>query len=263
MTAACRRCAWRFRGGRPQRGDGTLDWAKTDAIIGAAAQHGIEVAPYLTGFPRWARSCKQNNCRAAGALGPDRRRLAAVRRRRGRPLRPRRQLLADPIGCRADLAADLALATLEHRQRCDGRRVTEHCSRPTYRTIKLDDPDAELVTGALSFAAGKGTVEPDEVPPWASAHEWQEQLLGGRRQPASHARSAASRDRSRRSARPSTPPGTSATGSGSRPIGWASDRRSSKADVRRARRAEEPPEVGDEVAPPRPRRRGGLLGALA
>ena len=131
----------------------------------------------------------------------------------------------------------------------------------TYRTIKLADPDAEVVTGALSFAGGKGTVKPTSFLRGLLRTSGKNSFSAvGVRPLARSVGSVKGQVKDVRRVLDST--GHVSDGIWVAPIGWASDRRSSKA-VSVGPRAEEPTEVGDEVAAPRPRRRGSLLGALA
>ena len=48
--------------GETQGKGGALDWSRTDRLIQEAAEHGLEVVPYLTGLPNWAKSCHKGHC---------------------------------------------------------------------------------------------------------------------------------------------------------------------------------------------------------
>lgn len=41
---------------------GAFDWSRTDAIVGAAAKHGIAVLPVLFGTPSFTTGCTERNC---------------------------------------------------------------------------------------------------------------------------------------------------------------------------------------------------------
>lgn len=60
----------------PSAKEGDYDWASTDATIGAAAAHGIEVFPYLFSTPEWVAKlddpgCDPEACAITAPAGPE------------------------------------------------------------------------------------------------------------------------------------------------------------------------------------------------
>ena len=101
--------------------NGAFDWSGFDSQVEAASQAGIEVLPFLSGAPDWAVPAKTvsgaGGAQGAGAPAGQRRRphrLGRLPDRRGRPLRPERQLLVRTP--RRSRTADPQLADLERAE---------------------------------------------------------------------------------------------------------------------------------------------------
>jgi len=139
-----------------QRDGGALDWSRTDNRIRQAAEHGFEVVPYLTGSPRWAKSCREGRCHVP--TGPEAdgwlRFVKGAVERYGAgggfwPAGPGRVTL--PITTWQVWSA---------ANRSVSPRAYGALLEATYRTIKLADPTAFVLTGGLSYGAGKGRMRP-------------------------------------------------------------------------------------------------------
>lgn len=137
---------------------GSLDWSTIDAEIGQAADRGLEVVPYLTGSPKWTRSCRQARCPGAGRLtGRQEEWLRFVEGAVNR-YGPDGSFWSDGSGRTAvPIRAWQLWDTANVRSQPRGYGALLEA---TYRTIKVADPDAVVVTGALSFAGLKGQARP-------------------------------------------------------------------------------------------------------
>ena len=132
---------------------GAFNWGKTDKRIEAVTNRGMAVVPYLTGTPKWAKGCKKKSCRAPKVLTPETdawlRFVDAAVDRYG----PSGSILAKPV--RTWQVWDTA-----NRGSPKGY---DKLLGATFRTINLADPGAKVLTGALSFASGKGMTSPTKL----------------------------------------------------------------------------------------------------
>ena len=180
------------------------------------------------------------------------RRLAAVRRRRRRPLRARGGILSKPI-------TTWQVWDTANRGSPKGY---DQLLEATFRTINLADPGARVLTGALSFAPGKGTTNPTKLLKRLMNPKVNQTFSAVGVSP--QARSVGKVKKQLKSVRRVLDKaGRGGDGIWVTPIGWASDKRSSKAMSVGKRRPEAAAEAGDEVAPPWPRDRRRLLDPLA
>lgn len=131
-----------------QQKGGALDWSRTDRRISQAAEHGLEVVPYLTGLPGWAKSCRKGHCQVPVDPESDgwlRFVQEAVKR-------------YGPDGGSA-----LPVTTWQvwnTANKAVPPRTYGTLLEATYRTIKLADPDAYVLTGALSYGGGRKHAKP-------------------------------------------------------------------------------------------------------
>ena len=132
---------------------GDFNWGKTDKRIEAVTNRGIAVVPYLTGTPKWAKGCKKKSCRAPKVLTPETdawlRFVDAAVDRYG----PSGSILAKPV--RTWQVWDTANS--------GSPKGYDKLLGATFRTINLSDPGAKVLTGALSFASGKGMTSPTKL----------------------------------------------------------------------------------------------------
>ena len=131
---------------------GAFNWGKTDKRIEAATNRGIEVVPYLTGTPKWAKGCKGKSCRAPKVLTPEtdawlRFVDAAV----------------DRYGPAGSLSKPVGTWQVWDTANRGSPKGYDKLLGATFRTINLADPGAKVLTGALSFAPGKGTTSPTKL----------------------------------------------------------------------------------------------------
>jgi Glycosyl hydrolase catalytic core len=142
---------------------GSLNWSRTDAAVRRAAQSGIEVVPYLTGTPPWMSCKKKCNGTAKAPSDSDgwlRFVTAAVERYGpGGSLWPVTQgssQVSNPIETwQIWNTANQGGSHVRSSPRSYGVLLDA-----TYRAIKLADPGAEVLTGALSFGHGKRGTKP-------------------------------------------------------------------------------------------------------
>ena len=131
---------------------GAFNWGKTDKRIEAATNRGIAVVPYLTGTPKWAKGCKRKSCRAPKVLTPEtdawlRFVDAAV----------------DRYGPAGTLAKPVRTWQVWDTANSGSPKGYDKLLGATFRTINLADPGAKVLTGALSFASGKGMTSPTKL----------------------------------------------------------------------------------------------------
>ena len=113
---------------------------------------GIAVVPYLTGTPKWAKGCKRKSCRAPKVLTPEtdawlRFVDAAV----------------DRYGPAGSLAKPVRTWQVWDTANRGSPKGYDKLLGATFRTINLADPGAKVLTGALSFASGKGMTSPTKL----------------------------------------------------------------------------------------------------
>ena len=113
---------------------------------------GIAVVPYLTGTPKWAKGCKKKSCRAPKVLTPEtdawlRFVDAAV----------------DRYGPAGILAKPVRTWQVWDTANSGSPKGYDKLLGATFRTINLSDPGAKVLTGALSFASGKGMTSPTKL----------------------------------------------------------------------------------------------------
>ena len=153
---------------------GAFNWGKTDKRIEAVTNRGIAVVPYLTGTPKWAKGCKKKSCRAPKVLTPETdawlRFVDAAVDRYG----PSGSILAKPV--RTWQVWDTANS--------GSPKGYDKLLGATFRTINLSDPGAKVLTGALSFASGKGMTSPTKLLKRLIEPEGQPDLHGGGIEPA-------------------------------------------------------------------------------
>ena len=146
-----------------RRRGGGLNWSRSDRFMRRAAERGISVVPYLTGTPKWVKRCKKKHrCRAPNGPTPEtdgwlRFVDGAVGRygSEGVLWSANPDLPAHPVET-WQIWNSINLGGRANSPRRYGKLLG-----PTYRTIKLADPEAEVLTGALSFArTGKQGIAP-------------------------------------------------------------------------------------------------------
>lgn len=140
-----------------KRKSGALDWSRTDRRIRQAAEHDLEVVPYLTGRPNWVKPCHKGRCRAAA--GPEqmdgwlRFVDTAVRRYGARGS-------FWPVGSRRVTLPVTTWQVWSTANKNVSPRSYGTLLEATYRTIKLADPDASVLTGGLSYGGRKKRAKP-------------------------------------------------------------------------------------------------------
>jgi hypothetical protein len=131
---------------------GALNWGRTDARLEAAADQGIDVVPYLTGTPKWAKGCKKKSCKAPDQLTPAN--DAWLRFVDG---------AVERYGPGGILSKPVATWQVWDTANRGSPKGYDQLLGATFRTINLADPGAKVLTGALSFASGKGMTSPTKL----------------------------------------------------------------------------------------------------
>jgi polysaccharide biosynthesis protein PslG len=140
---------------KTKRKGGGFDWNRTDRQIKAAAEHGLEVVPYLTGLPSWAKSCRKGHCQVP-APGRD----GWLRFVSGAVERYGPDGVFWPVGSRNVTLPVSTWQIWNIANKSLPPRSYGTLLQASYRAIKLADPSAAVVTGALSYGGGKKQTKP-------------------------------------------------------------------------------------------------------
>jgi Glycosyl hydrolase catalytic core len=140
---------------KTKRKGGSFNWSRSDRQIKAAAEHGLEVVPYLTGVPSWAKSCRKGRCQVPAAD-----RDGWLRFVTGAVDRYGPSGVFWPVGSRNVTLPVSTWQLWNIANKSLPPRSYGTLLQATYRAIKLADPQAAVLTGALSYAGGKKQTKP-------------------------------------------------------------------------------------------------------
>lgn len=138
-----------------KRKGGGLDWSRTDRLVRQAAEQDLEVVPYLTGLPRWAKSCRRR-CRAPDDPETD----GWLRFVKGAVERYGAGGDFWPVGSPEVTLPIKTWQLWNIANKNVSARAYGTLLEATYRMIKLADPDAYVLTGGLSYGGGKRQTKP-------------------------------------------------------------------------------------------------------
>ena len=144
--------------GETQGKGGALDWSRTDRLIQEAAEHGLEVVPYLTGLPNWAKSCHKGHCQVPVDPETD----GWLRFVKEAVERYGAGGSFWPVGSGQVTLPVTAWQVWNIANKTVPPRTYGTLLEATYQVIKLADPDASVLTGGLSYAGSKQLTDPSK-----------------------------------------------------------------------------------------------------